>query len=102
MHADIALNEELRATAFPNSRLTGQANLLVMPNLDAANIAYNLVKCLADAQPVGPLLLGVDKPAHILTSSATARSILNVTALATVDAQQRDHDGANQPVLFGV
>jgi len=102
MHADMALEEDLRATTFPNSALTGTANLLVMPNLDAANIAYNLVKSLADAQPVGPLLLGVKKPAHILTSSATARSILNVTALATVDAQQLDGVmGEHQPVLFG-
>ncbi|MEO0393247.1 MAG: NADP-dependent malic enzyme [Pseudomonadota bacterium] len=102
MHADIAIQEELRKTVFPNSALSGTANLLVMPNLDAANIAYNIAKCLGDAQPVGPLLLGVNKPAHILTSSATARSVLNVTALATVDAQQMDGVmGEHQPVLFG-
>lgn len=101
MHADLALQEDLRAQIFPNSQLNGAANLLVMPNLDAANIGYNLVKCLADAQPIGPLLLGVDKPAHILTSSATARTILNVTALATVDAQQQPGSGAQQTQLFG-
>ncbi|MEM6901891.1 MAG: phosphate acyltransferase, partial [Pseudomonadota bacterium] len=100
MHADLALQEELRAQIFPNSHLTGAANLLVMPNLDAANIGYNLVKCLGDAQPIGPLLLGVDKPAHILTSSATARTILNVTALATVDAQQKGGK-VQQTQLFG-
>ncbi|MBV6631953.1 MAG: NADP-dependent malic enzyme [Alphaproteobacteria bacterium] len=102
MHADLALQEDLRAQIFPNSHLTGAANLLVMPNLDAANIGYNLVKCLGDAQPIGPLLLGVDKPAHILTSSATARTILNVTALATVDAQQHSGGPAKQTQLFGV
>ena len=58
-----------------------------MPSIDAANIAYNMVKILADAQPIGPLLLGASRPVHILTSSATARTILNVTALASIDAQ---------------
>jgi malate dehydrogenase (oxaloacetate-decarboxylating)(NADP+) len=87
MHADAALNPMIRKQIFPNSTLSGEANLLVMPSIDAANIAYNMVKILADAQPIGPLLLGASRPVHILTSSATARTILNVTALASIDAQ---------------
>jgi malate dehydrogenase (oxaloacetate-decarboxylating)(NADP+) len=101
MHGNIALDDAQREQVFPNSRLRGPANLLVMPNLDAANIAYNLVKSLTDAQPVGPLLLGIGKPAHILTSSATARTILNVTALATVDAQKLEPAAGQQEALFG-
>ncbi len=89
MNGDAALNEELRGRIFPNSRLKGQANLLVMPNLDAANIAFNLLKALGDGLSVGPVLLGCAQPAHILTSAVTARGIVNMTAFATVDAQIR-------------
>jgi malate dehydrogenase (oxaloacetate-decarboxylating)(NADP+) len=87
MHADSALSEEIRAAIFPNSRLSGVANLLVMPTLDAANIAYNLVKVLGDAQPIGPILLGAALPVHILTPSVTPRGIVNISAIAVVDAQ---------------
>jgi malate dehydrogenase (oxaloacetate-decarboxylating)(NADP+) len=87
MHADSALSEEIRARIFPNSRLKGQANLLVMPDLDAANIAFNMTKVMGDGLSVGPILLGMDKPAHILTPSVTVRGIVNMSALATVDAQ---------------
>jgi malate dehydrogenase (oxaloacetate-decarboxylating)(NADP+) len=87
MHADSALSEEIRARIFPNSRLKGQANLLVMPDLDAANIAFNMTKVMGDGLSVGPVLLGVAKPAHILTPSVTVRGIVNMSALATVDAQ---------------
>ncbi|HYD99049.1 MAG TPA: phosphate acyltransferase, partial [Alphaproteobacteria bacterium] len=87
MHGDTALSEEIRTRLFPNSKLKGQANLLVMPTLDAANIAFNLAKSLGDGIAIGPLLLGVGKPAHILTPSATVRRIVNMTAIATVDAQ---------------
>ena len=87
MHADSALSEEIRARIFPNSRLKGQANLLVMPDLDAANIAFNMTKVMGDGLSVGPVLLGMDKPAHILTPSVTVRGIVNMSALATVDAQ---------------
>jgi malate dehydrogenase (oxaloacetate-decarboxylating)(NADP+) len=87
MHADAALSEEIRAAIFPNSRLRGSANLLVMPTLDAANIAFNMLKVLGDAQPIGPILLGVAKPVHILTPSVTPRGIVNISAVATVDAQ---------------
>jgi len=87
MHADSAISEEIRARIFPNSRLKGPANLLVMPSRDAANIAFNLVKTLGDGLSVGPVLLGVSKPAHILTPSVTVRGIVNMSALAVVDAQ---------------
>ena len=87
MHGDAALDEVIRAQVFPNSRLKGAANLLIMPNLDAANIAFNLLKVAAgDNLTVGPILLGSRKPAHILTPTATVRRIVNVTALAVVDA----------------
>jgi len=87
MHTDSALSEQLRNNIFPNSRLRGAANLLIMPNLDAANISYNLMKMTADGLPVGPILLGADKPAHILSPSATVRAVVNVSAVAVVDAQ---------------
>lgn len=87
MHSDAALSEQIRNNIFPNSRLRGSANLLIMPNLDAANIAYNLVKMTADGLPVGPLLLGAAKPGHILSPSATVRAVVNVSAVAVVDAQ---------------
>jgi len=86
MHGDAAIDESIRARIFPNSRLTGSANLLVMPNLDAANIAYELLKVLGNALPIGPMLLGTAKPAHIVTPSVTARGLLNIAALAAVDA----------------
>jgi malate dehydrogenase (oxaloacetate-decarboxylating)(NADP+) len=72
---------------LPGSHFRGEANLLIMPNLDAANIAYQFIKVLADALPVGPILLGTAKPAHVLTTSVTARGVVNMTALAVVEAQ---------------
>ncbi|HMA14721.1 MAG TPA: NADP-dependent malic enzyme [Kiloniellaceae bacterium] len=89
MHADAALNESIRENIFPNSKLKGTANLLVMPTLDAANIAFNMVKALGEGLSVGPILLGVAAPAHILTPSVTARGIVNMSAVAVVDAQDR-------------
>ena len=89
MHADAALSEELRTRVFPNSRLKDAANLLIMPSLDAANIAFNLTKVLADGLPVGPILIGTAHPAHILSASVTARGIVNMSAVAVVDAQDR-------------
>ncbi len=86
MHADAALSEAIRERVMPTSTLTGVANLLVLPTLDAANIAFNLVKAAADGLPVGPLLLGMSKPAHVLVPSVTARGIVNMTALAVVEA----------------
>ncbi|MFC7331533.1 NADP-dependent malic enzyme [Rhodocista pekingensis] len=87
MHADAALSEEIRLRIFPNSRLKGQANLLIMPSRDAANIAFNLVKVLGEGLAVGPVLLGASRPVHILTPSVTVRGIVNMSALAVVDAQ---------------
>ena len=87
MHGDAALDEEVRLRAFPDSRLKGEANLLIMPTLDAANIAFNLLKAsVGGGVTLGPILLGVAKPAHILTPSATVRRIVNMTALTVVDA----------------
>lgn len=86
MHADAAISESIRAQVFPNSQLKGQANLLVMPNLDAANISYNALKMLGNALPVGPMLVGTNKPAHVLTDSVTVRGIVNMSAVACVDA----------------
>ncbi len=89
MQGDAALDEDIRLSLFPRSRLQGVANLLVCPSLDAANIAFNLLKVAADGLHVGPMLLGTTRPAHILTPSVTARGIVNMAALAAVDAQ--DH-----------
>jgi malate dehydrogenase (oxaloacetate-decarboxylating)(NADP+) len=88
MHGDTALSEAIRDRVMPDSTLSGVANLLVMPNLDAANIAFNLVKAAADGLPVGPLLLGMSAPAHVLVPSVTARGIVNMTALAVAEAGQ--------------
>jgi malate dehydrogenase (oxaloacetate-decarboxylating)(NADP+) len=90
MAADSALSEDIRKEIFPHSRLKGSANLLIMPTLDAANIAFNMMKVLGEAQPIGPILLGAAKPVHILTPSATARGVVNISAVATVDAQVAD------------
>ena len=87
MHGDAALSEEIRKQVFPNSRLRGEANLLVMPTLDAANIAFNLLKTAAgDGITVGSILLGVARPVHSISPSATVRRIVNMTALTVVDA----------------
>ena len=87
MHADAALVEAIRDRAVPDSRLSGTANLLVMPTLDAANIAFTLLKAAADGLPVGPMLLGMSKPIHVLVPSVTARGIVNLSALAVLEAQ---------------
>ncbi|WP_042704078.1 NADP-dependent malic enzyme [Azospirillum sp. B506] len=87
MQAGAALCEAVRDAALPNGRLRGQANLLVMPTLDAANIALEMLKVLSDGLSVGPILLGVSAPAHIVTPEITTRGLVNVTALAVVDAQ---------------
>ncbi|CAM3697268.1 NADP-dependent malic enzyme [Polynucleobacter arcticus] len=87
MHGDSALDETIRASAVTSSPLKGDANLLVLPNIDAANISYNLLKTAAgNGIAIGPLLLGAAKPIHILTPSATVRRIVNLTTLAVVEA----------------
>ena len=87
MAADTALVQTIRDSLLPSSTLKGEANVLVMPNLDAANIAFQLIKVVADALPVGPILIGPAYPAHILTPSVTARGIVNMTAIAVAEAQ---------------
>jgi malate dehydrogenase (oxaloacetate-decarboxylating)(NADP+) len=87
MRGDMALSKRILDAAFPDSRLHTEANLLIMPNLDAANITYNVLKTVAgEGVTVGPILLGAAKPVHILTSTSTVRGIVNMTALASVDA----------------
>jgi malate dehydrogenase (oxaloacetate-decarboxylating)(NADP+) len=87
MHGDVALDGTARKAIMPNSTLTGPANLLVLPNIDAANIAYNLLKTAAGGNiAIGPVLLGAAKPVHILTASTTVRRIVNMTALTVADA----------------
>jgi malate dehydrogenase (oxaloacetate-decarboxylating)(NADP+) len=89
MQADTAWDEVLRERLFPHTTLSGRANLFVMPNLDAANIAYNLVRVMTGGVAIGPILMGVDKAAHILTPGSTVRRVVNMTAVAAVDAQIR-------------
>ena len=88
MHGDIALDAAARQKLMPRCTLQGEANLLVLPNIDAANIAYNLLKTAAGGGiAIGPVLLGADKPVHVLTASATVRRIVNMTALTVADAE---------------
>ena len=89
MHADAALSAFIREEIFPTSALKGAANLLIMPSLDAANIAFNLLKVVSGSVAVGPILLGAARPAHIVTPSITVRGLLNVSAIAVVDAARR-------------
>jgi malate dehydrogenase (oxaloacetate-decarboxylating)(NADP+) len=88
MHGDVALDGQARHALMPNSTLQGDANLLVMPNIDAANISYNLLKTAAGGGiAIGPVLLGANKPVHVLTPSATVRRIVNMTALTVADSE---------------
>lgn len=90
MHGDLALDASARAAAMPRSALTGEANLLVMPNIDAANIAYNLLKKVSGGGiAIGPILLGADRAVHVLTPSATVRRIVNMTAFTVAEAASR-------------
>jgi len=87
MHGDCALDETLRENVLPTTTLKGAANLLICPNVDSGNIAYNLLKTAAGGNmAIGPFLLGVNAPVHILTSSSTVRRIVNMTAIVVVDA----------------
>ena len=89
MQGDTAWDEVLRQRIMPGSTLSGRANLFVLPNLDAANITYNMVRVVTDGVAIGPILMGISKPVHILTTSATPRRVVNMTAIAAVDAQIR-------------
>jgi malate dehydrogenase (oxaloacetate-decarboxylating)(NADP+) len=89
MHGDAALSEAVRQAIFPNSRLQGEANLLLMPNLDAANISFNLLKTASgDGVTIGPMLLGAAKPIHIVSPSATVRRLVNMTAITAMDVNR--------------
>jgi malate dehydrogenase (oxaloacetate-decarboxylating)(NADP+) len=91
MHGDAALSEDVRQRFLPESTLTGAANVLVLPNLDAANILFNVLKMTGgQGVTVGPILLGAAAPVHILTPSATVRRVVNMTALAAADAGMRE------------
>jgi malate dehydrogenase (oxaloacetate-decarboxylating)(NADP+) len=92
MHADAALSETIREAVLPNSRLSGQANLLVMPSVDAANIAYNLLKMLGGGVTIGPILIGAARSVHVLTQSVTVRGLVNMSALAVARAHVRNPD----------
>ncbi|MDO8693090.1 MAG: phosphate acyltransferase, partial [Sheuella sp.] len=88
MHADSALSESIRMASYPDSTLKGSANLLITPNLDTGNVTYNLLKMTGShGVAMGPVLLGAARPVHILTTSATVRRVVNMTALAVVNAQ---------------
>ena len=89
MQADTALNEDIRTRIFPHSLLRGRANVFVFPNLDAANIAYNMVRQFTEGVAIGPILMGVSKPAHVLTPASTVRRVVNMTSIACVEAQIR-------------
>jgi malate dehydrogenase (oxaloacetate-decarboxylating)(NADP+) len=87
MHGDLALDGQSRAQIMPHCTLAGDANLLVLPNIDAANISYNLLKVAAGGNiAIGPVLLGAAKPVHILTASTTVRRLVNMAALTVADA----------------
>ena len=94
MHADAAVLEDIRRITLPDSTLHGSANLLVMPNVDAAHISYNLLKVLGGGVSVGPILLGAARPAHVVTQSISVRGLVNMTAIAAVDAQIRQKEQA--------
>jgi len=100
MHGDAALSEEIRMQVFPNSRFKDEANLLIMPTLDAANISFNLLKVVAgEGITVGPILLGAAKTCHVLTPTATVRRLVNMTALAVVEAGARQPDAPASALL---
>lgn len=93
MHADAALSEPIRERIFPGSTLQGRANLLIMPNLDSANIAFNLAKVMTDGLSIGPILIGLNNAVHIVSDTVTTRGLVNMSALAVVDAQSRASAG---------
>ena len=94
MHADAAISTFIREDNFPNSRLKGSANLLIMPTLDASHIAFTLLRSVTKSVAIGPMLLGTARPAHIVTTSATVRTLLNVSALSIVDSVRDEHNAA--------
>ncbi len=96
MSADMALSNELRKQEFPSSKLRGPANLLVMPNLDSAHITFNFARIVSDAVTIGPILMGLEYPAHVLTPSSSVRRVINMTAFSVVEAQIRDRQKTSE------
>ena len=96
MHADAALSEKIRKAVMPNSSLEGEANLFIMPNVEAANIAYNMTKVFSEGINIGPILLGVAQPVHIITPFVSSRGIVNVTSVATVGSQVFSEENADK------
>ncbi len=101
MRADAALIPEIRERIFPNSRLKGSANLLVMPDQDAAHIAFSMARVIGGGVTIGPILMGIGRPAHVLTPSATVRRVVNMTAISVVEAQQYERRRQKTRELFG-
>jgi malate dehydrogenase (oxaloacetate-decarboxylating)(NADP+) len=98
MHGDVALDAELRKALMPRSTLQGDANLLVLPSMESANISYNLLKRAAGNNvAIGPMLMGCAAPVHVLTASATVRRLVNMTAIAVVQANSSSSTGLNRP-----
>jgi malate dehydrogenase (oxaloacetate-decarboxylating)(NADP+) len=89
MHADLALDETIRMRMFPNSKLKGRANLLIFPNIESANIAYNMVRAVTGCTVIGPILMGLNGVAHISTPASSVRSIVNMATLSVVEARER-------------
>jgi malate dehydrogenase (oxaloacetate-decarboxylating)(NADP+) len=87
MHADMALSEEIRNATFPDSRLKGQANLLIMPNVDAAHITLNMARIVGSGVSIGPILIGAALPVHVVNQSITTRGLVNMSAITVVQAQ---------------
>ena len=87
MQAELAVSPELRERLFPNSHLSGPANLLVMPTMDASNIALGLLRQLGEGLSIGPILMGVAQPAHIVTPTISVRGLVNMTAVTVAEAQ---------------
>ncbi len=100
MQADAALSNRVRADVFPGNELDDHANILIMPNLDAANIGFNLMKVVAaDGVTVGPIMMGLEQPIHVLSRSSTVRRIINMAAIAAVDAQNYIDMGFHTPAI---
>jgi malate dehydrogenase (oxaloacetate-decarboxylating)(NADP+) len=89
MHAHLALDEDIRSKFFPNSNLKGMANLLIFPNIESANISYNLIKTLTECPTLDPILMGLNGVAHVLSQTASVRTILNMSTLAVAEFQGR-------------
>ena len=94
MHGDAALSESIRKAVYPGTRLRGQANVLVMPNVEAAHIAYNVLKVLGGGITIGPILVGTARSAHVVTQSITVRGLVNMSALACARARGRAREDA--------